>query len=77
MGHPRAIAACTHGQFFSRAWRRNVSPRGEKVRGDCSSIRGCAAKKHVERCLEDPSMLVVTYEGEHNHTKFHTQSTQT
>ncbi|KAJ8464669.1 hypothetical protein OPV22_027221 [Ensete ventricosum] len=43
----------------------------------CSSIRGCAAKKHVERCLEDPSMLVVTYEGEHSHTKFHTQSTQT
>ncbi|CAL9138327.1 unnamed protein product [Musa acuminata var. zebrina] len=43
----------------------------------CSSIRGCPAKKHVERCLEDPSMLIVTYEGEHNHTKLHTQSAQT
>eukprot|EP00252_Welwitschia_mirabilis_P027105 TRINITY_DN9175_c0_g1_i1.p1 TRINITY_DN9175_c0_g1~~TRINITY_DN9175_c0_g1_i1.p1 ORF type:complete len:297 (+),score=75.02 TRINITY_DN9175_c0_g1_i1:95-892(+) len=33
----------------------------------CSSIRGCPARKHVERCLEEPSMLVITYEGEHNH----------
>ncbi|KAL7259277.1 hypothetical protein ACSBR1_005210 [Camellia fascicularis] len=35
----------------------------------CSSVRGCPARKHVERCLDDPSMLVVTYEGEHNHSR--------
>ncbi|RDY08216.1 putative WRKY transcription factor 15, partial [Mucuna pruriens] len=34
----------------------------------CSSVRGCPARKHVERALDDPAMLVVTYEGEHNHT---------
>lgn len=34
----------------------------------CSSVRGCPARKHVERALDDPCMLVVTYEGEHNHT---------
>ncbi|OMP02240.1 DNA-binding WRKY [Corchorus capsularis] len=35
----------------------------------CSSLRGCPARKHVERSLEDPNMLVVTYEGDHKHSK--------
>ncbi|KAJ7562063.1 hypothetical protein O6H91_03G053800 [Diphasiastrum complanatum] len=35
----------------------------------CSSMRGCPARKHVERYLEDSSMLIVTYEGEHNHAQ--------
>ncbi|XP_014510373.1 probable WRKY transcription factor 15 isoform X1 [Vigna radiata var. radiata] len=34
----------------------------------CSSVRGCPARKHVERALDDPAMLVVTYEGEHSHS---------
>ncbi|GMN34567.1 hypothetical protein TIFTF001_004765 [Ficus carica] len=34
----------------------------------CSSVRGCPARKHVERALDDPAILVVTYEGEHNHS---------
>ncbi|MCO5609049.1 hypothetical protein L7F22_063270 [Adiantum nelumboides] len=33
----------------------------------CSTVRGCPARKHVERALDDSSMLIVTYEGEHNH----------
>ncbi|CAH9053925.1 unnamed protein product [Cuscuta europaea] len=35
----------------------------------CSSVRGCPAKKHVERALDDPTMLIVTYEGDHNHSQ--------
>ncbi|KVI06683.1 probable WRKY transcription factor 15 [Cynara cardunculus var. scolymus] len=34
----------------------------------CSSLRGCPARKHVEKALDDPAMLIVTYEGEHNHS---------
>ncbi|WOK95008.1 hypothetical protein Cni_G03713 [Canna indica] len=34
----------------------------------CSSVRGCPARKHVERAPDDPRMLIVTYEGEHRHT---------
>ncbi|KAF6176165.1 hypothetical protein GIB67_023456 [Kingdonia uniflora] len=34
----------------------------------CSSLRGCPARKHVERALDDSTMLIVTYEGEHNHS---------
>ncbi|KAI3416723.1 WRKY domain-containing protein [Psidium guajava] len=33
----------------------------------CSSVRGCPARKHVERAQDDPRMLTVTYEGEHRH----------
>ncbi|KAE8774851.1 WRKY transcription factor 10 [Hordeum vulgare] len=34
----------------------------------CSTVRGCPARKHVERDPSDPSMLIVTYEGEHRHS---------
>ncbi|GFP99785.1 probable WRKY transcription factor 11 [Phtheirospermum japonicum] len=34
----------------------------------CSSVKGCPARKHVERANDDPTVLIVTYEGEHRHT---------
>ncbi|KAG5396734.1 hypothetical protein IGI04_018548 [Brassica rapa subsp. trilocularis] len=43
----------------------------------CSSMRGCPARKHVERCLEDPVMLIVTYEAEHSHPKLPSQAMTT
>ncbi|KAJ7955862.1 WRKY transcription factor [Quillaja saponaria] len=41
----------------------------------CSTVRGCPARKHVERAQDDPKMLVVTYEGEHRHP--HVRVTET
>ncbi|CAN0860174.1 Probable WRKY transcription factor 11 [Linum grandiflorum] len=35
----------------------------------CSTMRGCPARKHVERATDDPAMLIVTYEGEHRHAQ--------
>ncbi|GAV67274.1 WRKY domain-containing protein/Plant_zn_clust domain-containing protein [Cephalotus follicularis] len=35
----------------------------------CSIMRGCTARKRVERYLDYPTMLVVTYEGDHIHSK--------
>ncbi|XP_075488933.1 putative WRKY transcription factor 17 [Primulina tabacum] len=34
----------------------------------CSTVRGCPAKKHVERANDDSTMLLVTYTGEHLHS---------
>ncbi|TYI83284.1 hypothetical protein E1A91_D05G282300v1 [Gossypium mustelinum] len=34
----------------------------------CSSVKGCPARKHVERALDEPMMLIVTYEADHNHS---------
>ncbi|XP_010925600.1 probable WRKY transcription factor 65 [Elaeis guineensis] len=33
----------------------------------CSSCKGCPARKQVERSRLNPTMLVITYAGEHNH----------
>ncbi|KAA8528503.1 hypothetical protein F0562_035858 [Nyssa sinensis] len=41
----------------------------------CSSVRGCPARKHVERSQDDPTMLIVTYEGDHNHAHSATEAT--
>lgn len=33
----------------------------------CSTSKGCMAKKQVERCRTDASMLIITYTSSHNH----------
>ncbi|XAR55093.1 hypothetical protein NMG60_11030479 [Bertholletia excelsa] len=35
----------------------------------CSSLKGCLARKQVERSLSDPEMFVVTYTAEHCHSQ--------
>ncbi|KAJ7973065.1 WRKY transcription factor [Quillaja saponaria] len=33
----------------------------------CSTSKGCSAKKQVERCRTDSSVLIITYTSSHNH----------
>ncbi|XP_061337344.1 probable WRKY transcription factor 27 [Gastrolobium bilobum] len=35
----------------------------------CSSCKGCAARKQVERSTTEPNMFMVTYTGDHKHAK--------
>ncbi|PIA27157.1 hypothetical protein AQUCO_08300093v1 [Aquilegia coerulea] len=35
----------------------------------CSSVKNCPARKQVERASDEGKMLIVTYEGEHNHSQ--------
>ena len=33
----------------------------------CRTMRGCPPRKNVERATDDPTVLIVAYEGEHGH----------
>lgn len=35
----------------------------------CSSTKGCLARRQVEQSCTDPSVFIVTYSGEHNHSQ--------
>ncbi|KAM1760742.1 hypothetical protein ACFX12_003587 [Malus domestica] len=50
------------------SWRKyGQKPiKGSPVPRRCSTVRGCPARKHVERAPDDPAMLIVTYEREHH-----------
>ncbi|KAL3500248.1 hypothetical protein ACH5RR_039341 [Cinchona calisaya] len=43
----------------------------------CSTVKGCPARKHVERATDDQTMLIVTYEGEHRHNQGAMQENRT
>ncbi|XP_047336708.1 probable WRKY transcription factor 14 isoform X2 [Impatiens glandulifera] len=40
----------------------------------CSTSKGCSAKKQVERCKTDSSIIIITYTSDHNHPSPHQSS---